>query len=37
VCEASLFGLLCAWRRVRILRQHIFKFNYHVWVQAARP
>jgi hypothetical protein len=21
VCEASLFGLLCAWRRVRILRQ----------------
>jgi hypothetical protein len=23
-CEASLFGLLCAWRRVRILRQHTF-------------
>jgi hypothetical protein len=23
VCEASLFGLLCAWRRVRILRQQV--------------
>jgi hypothetical protein len=24
VCEASLFGLLCAWRRVQILRQNTF-------------
>jgi hypothetical protein len=24
VCEASLFGLLCAWRTVRILCQHTF-------------
>jgi hypothetical protein len=24
VCESSLFGLLCAWRRVQILRQHNF-------------
>jgi hypothetical protein len=23
-CEASLFDLLCAWRRVQILRQHTF-------------
>jgi hypothetical protein len=23
-CEASLFGLLCAWRKVQILRQHTF-------------
>jgi hypothetical protein len=23
-CEASLFGLLCAWREVQILRQHTF-------------
>jgi hypothetical protein len=22
-CEASLFGLLCAWRKVQILRQHV--------------
>jgi hypothetical protein len=28
VCEASLFGLLCAWRRVRILCQHTF---WHAW------
>jgi hypothetical protein len=23
-CEASLFGLLCAWREVQILHQHTF-------------
>jgi hypothetical protein len=23
-CEASFFGLLCAWREVQILRQHTF-------------
>jgi hypothetical protein len=23
VCESSLFGLLCAWRKVRILRQQV--------------
>jgi hypothetical protein len=28
VCEASLFGLLCAWRRVRILRQHMGRFSH---------
>jgi hypothetical protein len=27
-CEASLFGLLCAWRKVQILRQHTF---WHAW------
>jgi hypothetical protein len=26
-CEASLFGLLCAWRRVLILCQHIVRSN----------
>jgi hypothetical protein len=29
VCEASLFDLLCAWRRVQILRQQITReINY---------
>jgi hypothetical protein len=28
-CEASLFGLLCAWREVQILRQQ--------YVMAKRP
>jgi hypothetical protein len=31
-CEASLFGLLCAWREVQILRQHTF---WHAWWTTA--
>jgi hypothetical protein len=31
-CEASLFGLLCAWRRVRILRQQQLNKNVEAYV-----